>query len=278
MEPQTAFSSRDRAAVVVVRSGRVLLIERWRDGHHYWVLPGGGIEAGETPEAAARRELAEETGLTAASLDLVLTRQDLGRHEHYFRAEGVEGEPEPGAEEQAKTTATNTYALVWLDRSALLAADLRPMAIRPLCRAALDHAVLRDVAAPAGVVLRPWVEDDFPAIQLLSAAEGWTTPTERPEASLTSWHAAWPALVAVADGEVIGFLRAVSDGAVSTYVGEVLTVPAWRGRGLGAALLDACHALAPVTRLDLLAVPEAAAFYEHVGFRPFAGFRRLRIG
>jgi 8-oxo-dGTP pyrophosphatase MutT (NUDIX family)/GNAT superfamily N-acetyltransferase len=261
-----------------VRSGRVLLIERWRDGHHYWVLPGGGVEPGETPEVAARRELAEETGLTAASLELVLARQDLGRHEHYFRAEGVEGEPEPGAEERAKTTAPNTYALVWLDRSALLAADLRPMAIRPLCRGALDHAVLRDLAAPAGVVLRPWVEDDFPAIQSLSAAEGWTTPTERPEASLTSWRGAWPALVAVADGAIIGFLRAVSDGAVSTYVGEVLVAPSWRGRGLGAALLDACHALAPATRLDLLAVPEAAAFYEHVGFRPFAGFRRPRIG
>lgn len=54
-------------ALVVVRSGgRVLVVyNRWRAE---WELPGGTIEPRETPEAAAARELREESGQTADRL------------------------------------------------------------------------------------------------------------------------------------------------------------------------------------------------------------------
>ncbi len=53
-----------RAAGGVVRhaAGRVLLIERSIDGVHEIRLPKGHIDPGETPEAAALREVCEETG------------------------------------------------------------------------------------------------------------------------------------------------------------------------------------------------------------------------
>lgn len=49
-------------AVVTDDRDRVLLAH-WHEGHRAsWTLPGGGLEAGEDPEAAASREVYEETG------------------------------------------------------------------------------------------------------------------------------------------------------------------------------------------------------------------------
>jgi 8-oxo-dGTP pyrophosphatase MutT (NUDIX family) len=48
--------------VVVDSLGRVLLIERTINGEHEIRLPKGHIDPGEAPEAAARREVCEETG------------------------------------------------------------------------------------------------------------------------------------------------------------------------------------------------------------------------
>jgi 8-oxo-dGTP diphosphatase len=58
---------RHEGAVVAVYVGGALLLVRssYRAG---WHLPGGGVRRGEMPEAAARRELAEEIGLAAQAL------------------------------------------------------------------------------------------------------------------------------------------------------------------------------------------------------------------
>ncbi|WP_435285201.1 NUDIX hydrolase [Streptomyces bacillaris] len=52
------------ATAIIVDGGKVLMIRRrQREGKLLWAFPGGGIEAGETPEQAAVRETAEEVGL-----------------------------------------------------------------------------------------------------------------------------------------------------------------------------------------------------------------------
>lgn len=58
-------------AVITDDDDRVLLA-RWTEGRRVaWTMPGGGLEAGEDPEDAVRREVREETGYSADSLELL---------------------------------------------------------------------------------------------------------------------------------------------------------------------------------------------------------------
>jgi bis(5'-nucleosidyl)-tetraphosphatase len=71
MEPK-----RTAGGVVLGDHGTIALI--CRAGGAGWTFPKGHIEEGETDEDAARREIAEETGLT--ELELI---GDLGSYERY---------------------------------------------------------------------------------------------------------------------------------------------------------------------------------------------------
>ena len=58
------------AGVLVQNSDRDVLLQR-RGDDGTWGIPGGALELGESLEAAARRELTEETGLVAGPLELL---------------------------------------------------------------------------------------------------------------------------------------------------------------------------------------------------------------
>ncbi|MDR2322583.1 NUDIX hydrolase [Microbacterium sp. NPDC089698] len=51
------------AYAVILDDDRRVLLARWTEGRRVsWTMPGGGLEPGEDPEAAVRREVREETG------------------------------------------------------------------------------------------------------------------------------------------------------------------------------------------------------------------------
>lgn len=57
---------------VAIADGAALLSRKGKGPYTgCWDLPGGGIEFGESPEDAVRREFIEETGLSVSSLDLI---------------------------------------------------------------------------------------------------------------------------------------------------------------------------------------------------------------
>jgi 8-oxo-dGTP pyrophosphatase MutT (NUDIX family) len=78
---------RHQGALVAIYVGEALLLVK-SSYRAEWSFPGGGIQAGETPDAAAQREMEEEIGLSSCSLVPVGSIRGIwdGRrdHVHFF--------------------------------------------------------------------------------------------------------------------------------------------------------------------------------------------------
>ncbi|GAB7530274.1 NUDIX hydrolase [Pseudomonas sp. 3A(2025)] len=85
-----------RATVICKRDDQILCV---RKAKSRWNLPGGKIEAGETPRQAATRELREETGLRDLQL-LYLDEFTGNQVRHYVFVTNVpkKGKPKPNNE------------------------------------------------------------------------------------------------------------------------------------------------------------------------------------
>ena len=85
----TYTKTRAGSRAVIVRDGEILLSHEIKSG--WWLIPGGGMEADETPEQCCIRETEEETGLVVRPLQQFLTMYEYYEEyryiSHYFICE-----------------------------------------------------------------------------------------------------------------------------------------------------------------------------------------------
>jgi 8-oxo-dGTP pyrophosphatase MutT (NUDIX family) len=123
--------------IVVDRAGRVALVrERGRPG---WALPKGRLEPGESLDAAALREVREETGIRARLAGYVGVYEGKRRFVHYFLMEVVHVQARPDGDEIEEVRFVAAARATELLRSrrdrAALGAALGRAAIRSATRA-----------------------------------------------------------------------------------------------------------------------------------------------
>ncbi len=111
-----------RCQGAIILDHHILLITHLeRDtGRFYWVIPGGGLEPGETPEQCTRREMQEETGLEVQVMRLLLEEEEVRGNMEYrfltYLCKILSGDPSPGYEPEPEANARYTISSVgWFD-------------------------------------------------------------------------------------------------------------------------------------------------------------------
>ena len=147
------LSPRVRVAAVLMKGDSVLLVRHEKGAASYWLLPGGGIEFGESLADALRREVREETCLDVRVGDLVLASDSIApdgsRHvvNLCFTGEVIGGELGLGSDERVVEA-----RFVPLD-------ELQDLTVHPDLRAELSRGIKRGFAAGEVYVGERWTPE-----------------------------------------------------------------------------------------------------------------------
>ena len=130
-------SIRSAARALIFRGEKILLTRCQRDGHEFYLLPGGGQQLGETLEETVVRECREEIGVEVEVIRLRFVRdyipasdafsyltssETTHQVEHFFECRVPESDELLGGSEPDP----NQLAVEWLDAAALSAARVYP--------------------------------------------------------------------------------------------------------------------------------------------------------
>lgn len=100
---------------------------------------------------------------------------------------------------------------------------------------------------------------------------GWPDPPS-PATHLAILERSDHRTVALADGQVIGFATALSDGVLCAFLTLVEVTPPWQGRGVGTGLVRRLlDDIGPIYSVDVACDADVLPFYERLGFTPRTG-------
>lgn len=123
---------RTRAAGIVIRDNKILLMKRVKNGRLYYTIPGGSVEEGETNTGAAEREVYEETRVQMRVIKLLYRHEfDTGEVQEYYLCKYLSGEPRlEESEESAISSETNSYEPLFIPISKLADLPIVPPKIK----------------------------------------------------------------------------------------------------------------------------------------------------
>ena len=141
-----------------------------------------------------------------------------------------------------------------------------------------NNASVERVSRGAGMLVRSIAIADFDAVHRLLTCNGWAHRVGNVEEFGRLILASQRALVAVADDQVVGFARAITDGISNGYLSMVVVAESHRRRGIGQALVERLVGSEPNITWVLRAGREGAAgFFAKLGFIASAtAMERLR--
>jgi ADP-ribose pyrophosphatase YjhB (NUDIX family) len=151
-----AFPDLGVRALLITPDGDLVTIQRVRPGQDpYWVLPGGGVEAGENLEPALARELREEIAATADIHSLIYILDHGGDRQYFYlarlRSWSAKAADRTGPEFTDPTRGEYHLQLIPLTLGTVAGIDLKPDALAQFLvshlREGTDLFVLPDLRA-----------------------------------------------------------------------------------------------------------------------------------